>query len=163
MDVLADVLSDGEGSRLPQRLVHAEGLAQEVWAYQASQSRGSVFLVWVVGRPGADPAAIEAAVLDELAGLTGDRPVTEEELQRAVTGFEVGFYHQMESLLSRAEMLQRYQHFTGAADYVEQDLARYREVDPAGVKAAVEQWLAPAKAASLVVLPTDGEPKEVSP
>jgi predicted Zn-dependent peptidase len=163
MDVLANVLSDGEGSRLPQRLVHADGLAQEVWAAQASQSRGSVFLVWVVGRPGADPAAIEAAVLDELAGLVGDRPVTEEELQRAVTGFEVGFTHQMESLLSRAEMLQRYQHFTGTADYVEQDLARYRALDPAGVQAVAEQWLGSEKATILVVLPMEGEPEDAPP
>ena len=56
---------------------------------------------------------------------------------------------------------------------MEQDLARYRAVDPAEVQAAVEQWLAPAKAASLMVLPEVGEaevdepkdvePKEVSP
>ena len=163
MDVLADVLSEGEGSRLPQRLVYAEGLPLVAGAPPAALARGAVSLVGGGGRRGADPAAIEAAVLDELAGLSGDRPVTEAELQRAVTGFEVGFYQQMESLLSRAEMLQRYQHFTGAADYVEQDLARYRAVEPEGVRAAVERWLAPAKAATLLVLPTDGEPTDSEP
>ncbi|MEE2751514.1 MAG: pitrilysin family protein [Myxococcota bacterium] len=160
LDVLADLLSDGEGSRLPQRLVYEEKLAQEVWAYQASQSRGSIFLVWVVGRPGVDPADIETAVREELEALVSERPATDPELTRAVNGFEMGLYRQMESLLERAEMLQRYRYFAEHADYVDEDLARYRAVDAQKVSEIVSTQLDWERAAVLQILP---ETEEVTP
>jgi zinc protease len=66
LDLVGDALSNGKASRLYKRLVVEDGSAVDVAAYQASSLLGSQFRVEVYAVPGADLAALEAAVDEEL-------------------------------------------------------------------------------------------------
>ncbi|MCB9777745.1 MAG: insulinase family protein [Alphaproteobacteria bacterium] len=136
MDVVASILGEGRSSRLYSALLHEQGLVTEVQAYQMSQELGSLFQVFALATsPDDDLEAIEAAVQAELDRLAQDGP-TEEELTRTRNQLELHFLRELEDLNSRAENLNRYLHLTGEADYVAQDLQRYRDLTPDDIKAA---------------------------
>lgn len=155
MDVLADLLAGGADARLTRRLVHEEQVATEVFAFQSSAQRGSMFVVGVIGMPGASLDVIDAAVAEELAAVAEARPVTAEELARAVNGREMSFLVGLESLMGRAEALQGYWYHLGRSDYLAEDLERYRAVTAEGLSEAARR-LTPENGANLKVLPEEG-------
>jgi len=162
LDVLANVLAGHGAARLDSRLVHGGGGAQETWAGQSSSKRGSTFLIWIMGEPGADLAAIEAAVLEELTKLSGESPPTQEELSIALNNQEMGFLQELEGLLDRAEALQRYAYYVGGDFGPKEDMERYKKVSAESIKAVIETWLGADKYAAIEVHPRseEEEPKE---
>ena len=154
MDLVASVLAGGRASRLYRRLVDS-GLALEVDASQFSQDLGSLFLIDFKPTEGNSLDALQEAVFDELVTLATDGP-TEEELERAINGFEMDFLYKLESLHSRASALNRYNVAVGDPNWLAQDLARYRDATTEGVRAAAA-LLTAERAASLRVLPQEAE------
>ncbi len=98
---------------------------------------------------------LQDTVFEELATLATEGP-TQEELERAINGFEMDFLYKLESLHSRASALNRYNVAVGAPDWLAQDLARYRNATTEGVRAAAA-LLTAERAASLRVLPQEAE------
>ncbi|MFT7518459.1 MAG: zinc protease [Kiritimatiellia bacterium] len=133
-DVLSALLTGSEDSRLIKRLVHEERLCQSVEAWQGSHRWESQFMIDAMLAPGADLARVETIIDEELTALSGERPPTEVEVQRALANLEFGLLQGLETLESRAAALQRYRMFTGRSDYLSEDLARYRKVDVAAVQ-----------------------------
>ena len=56
------------------------------------------------------------------------------EMSRAVNGWRKLFFRQLESAVSRTSMHSGYYHFTGTADFIAQDLARYTNLTGATVR-----------------------------
>ncbi len=125
MDVLADALGGGKSSRLYRRLVYEKQLAQGVSAGQRSSLLGSQFTVSVLARPGVELDAIEAevdAVLTELR----DEGLEPAELDRARNSIETSFWRGLESLGTRAELMNTYEFYFGDPGAIGRDLQRYR-------------------------------------
>jgi predicted Zn-dependent peptidase len=133
LDILAKALTATGTGRLYKILVHEKQLAQNVSASQWSMQATGLFFVTVTLKSDADLAEVEKIVADEIARVM-TQPIEARELQRAVVQHEAGFVWGLESLLSRAETLQGYNHFVGAPDYISADLARYRTTDVAKVR-----------------------------
>ncbi len=125
LDVLASVLSGSKASRLHERLVFKEKLAQAVEASQASGVLVSRFVIEVLLRPGASASRAEAILEEELDRVRA-RPVTEAELTRAKNGIETAFFTRIESVRERASLLNMYEAEVGDPGYIGADLARYR-------------------------------------
>ena len=156
LQLAAQVLGQGEASRLYKLLVVEKQLAQGVSAYQSSQGFSSAFVVTVTLRSEADLGAVEALVEAEVARLR-DEAVSERELKRAVTRYESRAVYGLESLLARAETLQSYNHYLGKPDSISWDLDRYRAVTPASIQAAVKKHLLPDRQVELITLPAGGD------
>lgn len=155
MDMAASVLSGGRSSRLYERLVYELQVAQDVSAYQQSQALGGVFYVDVTLRPGQDVGNV-LKIVDEEVGRLRDEPVAERELARALNQIESAFYRSMERVggfYGKADQLNQYYTETGTPDYFEADLARYRAVTPAGLRAAAAQYLPADRRVEVTVLP----------
>jgi zinc protease len=157
LDILADALSRTGTGRLYKILVHEKQLAQSVSAYQASRQHSSYFTVAVTAKTGADLAAIEKIVNDELEVVRA-QPIGQREFDRAVVATESGFVWGLESLLTRAETLQRYNHYTGNPDFITADLDRYRKSSPEKVKETAARFLDPARRVEVLTVPA-GEVK----
>jgi zinc protease len=154
-EVLARVLAGSEDARLARRLVHEERAAVEVDASMWSERWGGMFVVDATLPPGSDGAALDRAhalLREELDALAGDQPPTADEVARAVRNLEVESLREVETLLGRAERLQRYRMYVGRFDYLDEDLARYRAVTPEAV-AASARALTAARAAELTIVP----------
>jgi zinc protease len=157
MDVVGGVLASGKNSRLYKRLVYDLQLAQDVSAQQASSRHGSFFMIAVTARPSQDAPDVAlsriTAIVDEEVQKLAASPPEAREVDRVRNGIEASFLGQMETIESKADLLNQYFMFTGNANYFAQDLARYRALRPADIQAAVRQWLPPSRRLELSVVP----------
>ena len=126
LDLLADILGTGAGSRLTKRLVHELQLAQQVAVYQQSMERAGTFTIMVLANPGGDLNAIARVVDEELARLKKDG-VSAAELERARIGVETAMANGLDSLGGKAQSLAQYTAAWGQPDGFERDLKRYRD------------------------------------
>lgn len=147
LDVLAHILTGSPDARLSRELVYTNQVPSvdtSVWSGRWS----SLFLAQILHEPRDPGDAPMAAILDdagqalvrrtireELRALAGDRPPTDDEIARAVRNLEVDMIRGAETLLGRAELLQRYQMYVGRTDFFAEDLERYRRVTPQAVAA----------------------------
>ena len=159
LDIVANLLAGGKNSRLYRRLVYDLQIAQDVSAFQQSQALGSNFFVITTARPGQSLDKLQAVIDEELDKLRAAAPEA-REMTRALNQFEANFFRGMERVggfSGKADRLNSYYMATRNPDYFEQDLARYRAVTTADVKAAVDQYLPKDRRVELSVVP--GEPK----
>jgi len=162
MDLLGSLLSGGPQTRLDRRLVYELGLAVDVRVYQASSELSSEFTIEVVATPDADRARIEAevdAVLAEYLRAPADaaeRDARAEELARVQVSMERGFLEGMQSLMARADAMNRYLHYWGVADGFQRDLDRWITPSAEQVRQLSSEVLG-GQRALLWVLPAEGD------
>ncbi len=158
LDLVAHALGNPGTGRLYKILVLEKQLAQNVSVYQASALRTSTFNVVVDLKDDADQKVVEQIMNEQLDAVMHD-PLTDEEIHRAVVGIEAGFVWGLESLFSRAEMVQHYNHYVGTPDYITQDLDRYRKATPAHVEQIASQYLSPLHRVEVITVPADAASK----
>jgi predicted Zn-dependent peptidase len=151
MSLLADLLGDGESSRLYRKLVDA-GLAQSADVFQYGLAYGGIFGVSVIPMTGVTLEQVEAVINAELAAVA-NVPPSGEEMERLRNQRMVARYQELEPLQNRAESLNRYWAYTGSPDWLSRDIARFAEARPEALSAAAAQYLKPGLASKIVVLP----------
>jgi zinc protease len=152
LDVAAAILGGGKASRLFASLVYDRQVAQDVQAFQSSQTLGSTFSVIATARPGTTLDELQRSVREEL-GRIAAAGVEDRELERATNAIETSFVDDLQRVVGKADRLNHYLFHTGDPGYAARDLARYRTVTAADVQAAVATYLAGAPAVVLSVVP----------
>lgn len=155
LDLLANVLAGGKNSRLYRRLVYELQIAQDVEAYQGSQALGSTFLIVSTARAGHTLTEIETVINEEIGKLKTVAPGA-RELGRAVNRFEASFLDRLEMVggfSGKAELLNSYYVRTGNPDYFQEDLARYRAIDPQDLSAVALTFLREEARVVLSIVP----------
>jgi zinc protease len=155
LDLAASLMSGGKNSRLYRRLVYDLQIAQDVSAFQQSQSLGSVFLIIATARPGQTLERIQQVIDEELDKLRG-APADEREMTRTLNQMEASFYRQMERVggfSGKADQLNAYYTRTGMPDWFAEDLARYRSLRAEDVRSAIARYLPKGKRVELSVVP----------
>ncbi len=155
MDLVGYVLAGGKNSRLFKRLVYDMQIAQNVIAYQNSQSLSSYFLVRATPQPGHTVEEIQAVIDEEIEKLRSEPP-TDREVQRALNQIEASFYDSLERVggfSGKADQLNNYYTGTGNPDWFNEDLARYRALSPTDIRAAVQAFLPRDRRVELTVVP----------
>ena len=152
MDVAADVLGSGKAARLYTRLVHDLEIAQDVAAYQDSGLLGSSLQLNITAREGVSLEHIERETRAVLAVLCDD--MSQRELERARNHIETATVDSLQGVGGfggKADRLNHYFFYTGTADYLAQDLARYDALTREGVSSVLHGVLAqPAVLVSVV-------------
>ena len=156
-DILAFALGDAGTGRLYKRLVHETQLAQQVSVFQWSKGFSSIFGIQVTAKQGSDLKAIESIVNDEIDKIR-TQPISPSEFDRAIANIEAGYVWQLESLMARADLLQRYNHTWGDPDGVERDLQRYRNNSPKSLLKLAKQYLGKENRVEVVAKPRSGAP-----
>lgn len=152
MDIIASVLASGKNSRLYKRLVYELQIAQDVYAYQASSTLGSSFWIVSTARAGHTLTEIEGIIREELETLRAEAP-TKRELDRTVNQYEARFLSGLEGIGEKADRLNSYYFHTGNPDYFNEDLARYRAIDPDDVRMAALSTLKEDRNVVLSIVP----------
>lgn len=150
IDVIGRLLTDGKNSRLYKRLVYDLQIAQSVSSYQDSKKLGSELTISVDARPGVSLGQIEKIVKEEIARLQNEAP-TEREVQRVVNQIEASFLQLIETSGAKADQLNSYYYYTGNPDYFNEDLARFKAIQPADVTAYARKYLQTGKVVLSVV------------
>ena len=165
LDLTASILAGGKNSRLYKRLVYDMQVAQSVSAYQASGRLSSEFYVVVMARPVEGKTHDQITedikrVVDEEIEKLRQSPPEARELQRAINQTESAFFARMERVGGfggKADQLNGYFVTTGNPDYYNEDLARYRAVQPNDIRAVVRRYLPADKRVELTVVPEGGK------
>jgi zinc protease len=150
LDILADVLSVGNNSRLFNRLVYELQSAQTVSASQSSGLVDGWFTVMVHARPQNSPADL-ARIANEEIGRVAREGITERELQRAQNRLRSSFLNGLASVLGKADQLNFYNYYAGTPDYVQQDAARYDRVTREDVQRVAARYLGASRVVLTVV------------
>jgi len=140
LDILASVLTAGKNSRLYKRLVYDLQIAQDVTAFQASSGLASSFQIIVTARPGHGLSEIEAVVEEELGKFRAEPP-SQREVERAVNQYEASFLDRLENIGTKADLLNSYLTSTGNPDFFNEDLARYKALDPKDIQSVAATTL----------------------
>ncbi len=151
-DLLAGILAGGKNSRLYKKLVYDLQIAQDVSAFNYSMMLGSIFQIEVTARSGHTLKEIEGIVQDELNRIRSEAP-TQRELQRAVNQYEASFLARIEEVDAKANILNNYYQLTGNPDFFNEDLSRYKALDPSDITAAAQTYLVNDKRLLLSIVP----------
>ena len=143
LQVLATILDGGEGARLPERLVRGRQLAASAGAsYGGVERLESRFMLDATPRDGTDPAALEAALLEQVAEVQR-QPVSAEELERARNQLLAEHLYQLDSIFYQAMQI-------GMLESIGvgwQELARFEErvraVTAEDIQRAARRYLVP--------------------
>ena len=136
LEIAAQVLAGGKGSRLHRRLVREGRIAQDVVIFLLPFASGpSIFMGWATVRPDATAAAVEAGFLEEIARLAVE-DVTDDELQRAKALIETDELGSLQRVSERADRLSMYATLLDEPDEINRQLDRYLAVTAADVRAA---------------------------
>lgn len=108
LELLSTILQEGRASRLYRRLVYEQRVALTVGGDYTYLSHDPN-LFWFSGTPlpGQTPAALEQAIMDEIARAQTE-PVPDEEIERAKNQIEAAFVWRQDSVYSRAASLARF-------------------------------------------------------
>ena len=126
-DLISDLLSNGQSSRLFRKLVKEKALLSEVNAYISGDLDGGLFLVTGKLYPGVDFKTAETVVMDELKKLA-DEEVPEAELQKVKNKAEANLVFSEISVLGRAMALSYYE-MLGDAALFGKEVEKYRAVN----------------------------------
>jgi zinc protease len=153
LSALSAILTDGKNSRLYRRLVYDEQVAQSVVSFNDSQLLSGDLYLRITGTEGTDLDRLEREALEEVEKLA-TTPPSEEELQRVKRMVATQLVSGLETVLGRADQLNRYLYYTGDPDHLQEELASYRALTPADVQRVARQYLAGRNRIVISIVPT---------
>jgi predicted Zn-dependent peptidase len=144
LDLAAQVLGGGKTSRLYERLVYRDRLADTVSAGVSALEIAGLFVVTADVKAGVTQAAVEAAIEQELRRFLAKGP-TPAELERARTAMRAGFVKGLERIGGfggKADVLAACQVYEGDPGCYRRSLEVLRTATAEEVRAAAARWLA---------------------
>jgi zinc protease len=133
LEVLSQILSQGQSSRLYQELVYNRQMATSVRSDADLRIDPGLFTIVCMVQVGNAPAEVEAAIYEQLEQLT-EESITDRDLQKAINqaqssftfrqdsiqqqGFTIGFFHLLQSYTMVNQYIDRLRQVT------KQDVAR---------------------------------------
>ncbi|MEY2852932.1 MAG: hypothetical protein RL030_64 [Pseudomonadota bacterium] len=152
LDMFGNILGGGKASRLYQRLVYRDQIAQSIEASQSSLQLASVFQIEAIARPGVTLEQLQKVIDEELAKLQEKGP-TREELDRTRTSAVASIIRDLETSQGVADRLNHYNHLVGTPDYLARDMARYEATTLESVRAAGQRYLQPKNRLTVLAVP----------
>ena len=154
-EVAATVLGGGKASRLYRSLVREKRIAKDVLAYLFPlQTSASLLLFWITGYPGAEPEALEEALLEELRGVS---TVNQGEMDRAVALTETHLVRNIQQVGGRADLLSMFDQTFDDPARLNDEVDRVRAVTRSQIQRFGDEFLGPDNRAFLTYIPGDGE------
>jgi zinc protease len=156
LQVLANILSTGESSRLYQHLVKDKQLATSVEAQADARTGDSLFYLVAVPRPSVKSEDVEKAVEDEIAAVKKDG-VTDAEMEKARAQFRREQIQARQSDLYTAIRIGEYTVKFNDPDLINTVFDRFNAVTAAQVKDVADKYLITRQQAVVIDLPAKKE------
>jgi len=153
LEILSEILSDGQSSRLYKKLVIEKQMVVDIGAgYDMTSFDPGLFIVSAQMRPGVTVANTQGEVEKELAAMR-ETPVGAEELQKAKNLEQAQFVFGQDSVMREAEMLGVYE-MLGDYHLVDKYLDGIDKVTAADVQRVAKTYLVATNMTEGVLVPT---------
>jgi predicted Zn-dependent peptidase len=127
LDLLSNILTDGESSRLYQRLVKQDQVAVAVFGGADSRKGPSVFRFIAAANVGSEIGESEVLIYEELDRVKNEG-ISTDELDKAKIQFKTSFIESRETVMDKAEAIQHYAFYHDDLSGINTDLDRYMDV-----------------------------------
>jgi predicted Zn-dependent peptidase len=155
LELLSSIFSQGESSRLYQRLVKEEQAALVVFSQLQSRLGPGMFFFAALPNQGVDIERIEALIDEEVEKLRNEG-VGERELQKAKNQLRSNQIMSRQTVFSKANELQQYRYYYGDVSKINSNLDRYMDVSVEDIRRVARKYLAPANRTVVIVVPAAG-------
>ncbi len=152
LQVLNNILTQGESSRMHRRLVKDEEAAFAVFGFLDSRIGPGLLRVIAAANAGTPIEKCEQLIDEEIERIQNEG-VTPEELEKAKNAFRTGFVESRQTVLNKAEALQHYMRFHGNLDLVNREIERYQAVTAEDVQRVAREYLTRDNRAVVVARP----------
>jgi predicted Zn-dependent peptidase len=152
LELLSAIFSQGESSRLHQRLVKQEQAALVVFSQLQSRLGPGLFFFAALPNQGVDIERIEALIDEEVEKLKTEG-VSERELQKAKNQLRSSQIMSRQTVFSKANQLQSYRYYYGDVSLINKDLDRYMDVSLDDIRRVARKYLAPVNRTVVIVVP----------
>lgn len=143
LEVLEDILTGGQSSRLYKRLVDSEQLALNVSVFGGENFDPGLWTFFLQPRAGVDTSKLEHALYEELDKVR-TTPVSDAELRKAKNRLQTQFYRSMQTIAGRANQIGTYEVFRGGYDKLLNAGKDWEAVTAADIQRVAAQYLKPA-------------------
>ena len=143
LSLAGEILGGGKTSRLYERLVYRDQIADTTSAGQSSLEIAGLFGITADVKAGVEQRKVEAAIDEELRRFAGKGP-TAAELDRARIAIRAGFLKGLERIGGfggKADVLASCEVFEGDPGCYRRSLREMAEATPEQVRQAAERWL----------------------
>lgn len=140
LELLRSMLVQGDSSRLHRALIEDRPLALQVGAFLQDGFDPGLLTLYAVLPPGADVAAVEAAIGAELKRIATEG-VSAEELAKARKQKLAGFWRGMATISGKAQALGSFEVFHGDYRKLFDAPARYAAVEPEAIRQVAAKYL----------------------
>ena len=152
MQVVTDVLSTGQSSRLYQDLVKDKQLATQVFGWTDQRRGPSLAYVAAFVRPGVKPEDCQKEIVAEIGKLAAEG-VTAQELEKVRMQNLRQAIQQRQTDLNTAMQMGEYAVFFNDPDLINTMVDKYNAVTADQAKAAAAKYLVPAELTEITDLP----------
>jgi len=152
LEMLVDLLTDGESSRLHKRLVKDEEAAFGVFGWAEGRIGPSRLMLIVAANAGRDINECQA-IMDEELERVKNEGVTPEELAKLKTAFKTEFVSGRQTVMRKAEELQHYARFHKDVSEVNTDLDALMAVTAADIQRVAKKYLNDNNRSVVIAMP----------
>jgi len=140
LEILSDILSTGDSSRLQKALINDQQIASSIFTYQPQSIDPNLFYVYAVAASGISAEQLEKAIISQINQIMREG-VTEQELQKVKNTKLVDFYRDMATINGKANTIGSYQMYF--SDYKKLFAApdEFNKVTLADIKAVANKYL----------------------
>lgn len=157
LDLLTDVLSSGQSSRLYRKLVYDLQIASEVSAFvDGREMPGLLYLYAFASDPEIETDRLEQALDEALADVI-EGGITEVELRKAMNKTEARLIASRVTVQGKADQLAHSYLFFGDASRANSMLEEYSSVTTEDLRQAAITYLHPSKRVAIVYKMNDGQ------
>jgi zinc protease len=150
IDLVSDILSRGNSSRLYRSLVKDKELFSEIHAYNMGSFDSGMFVVEGKPAEGVSIETAEAAIWEQLEQIKNE-PVPDDELTKVKNKTESTMVFSEMSLLDKAMNLAMFELF-GDADMLNHETAKYLAITAQGIKKQADNVFRKENSSTLVYL-----------
>jgi len=154
--MLAQVLSQGESSRLYKKMVDQEQSAVAVFAFPFQLESSGMLITLAIANQGVELDQVEASILAEVERLKTE-PIGEREFQKLQNQLESGFVSSNSNMSGIAESLADYHTYYGDANLINTEINRYRKITAADLQRVANKYLTKDNLVKLKYLPKSQE------
>ncbi|MCB9049671.1 MAG: insulinase family protein [Lewinellaceae bacterium] len=155
--MLAQLLSEGESSRLKKALVDEQQLAIQTGNFVVDREGPSMALAYAICNAGQDADVVEKAMNAEIEKVKTEG-VTEEELQKLRNQIESEFVNQNATVFGIANNLATYEVLYGDANLINEEIGHYLKVTREDIQNAAKKYFVEDNSVILHYLPKPTQP-----
>jgi zinc protease len=155
LHIVSKVLSDGQSSRIYQKLVYQTGLALTAFGGGNIIEDPNLFFAVAIVNPGQSPAATEKALIAEFEKLKSEG-ITERELQRAKNQFARDYILGRESLQEKSTHLAHAEVIHSDIKTADGEFDIFQSLTLADIQRVAKTYFTPERRVVLHVMPRGG-------